>query len=34
MRVGLAGCDMGACAILPRMIGQGRASELLFSAAA
>jgi enoyl-CoA hydratase/carnithine racemase len=30
-RVGLAGCDMGACAMLPRMIGQGRASELLFS---
>ena len=30
-RVGLAGCDMGACAILPRIIGQGRASELLFS---
>ena len=30
-RVGLAGCDMGACAILPRMIGQGRASELLFT---
>ena len=30
-RVGLAGCDMGACAILPRLIGQGRASELLFS---
>lgn len=30
-RVGLAGCDMGACALLPRMIGQGRASELLFS---
>ncbi len=29
-RVGLAGCDMGACAILPRLIGQGRASELLF----
>ena len=28
-RVGLAGCDMGACAILPRVIGQGRASELL-----
>ena len=27
-RVGLAGCDMGACAILPRLIGQGRASEL------
>lgn len=30
-RVGLAGCDMGSCAILPRIIGQGRASELLFS---
>jgi enoyl-CoA hydratase/carnithine racemase len=30
-RVGLAGCDMGACAILPRMIGQGRASELLMT---
>lgn len=30
-RVGLAGCDMGACAILPRIVGQGRASELLFS---
>ena len=30
-RVGLAGCDMGACAILPRIIGQGRASELLFA---
>ena len=30
-RVGLAGCDMGACAMLPRVIGQGRASELLFS---
>jgi enoyl-CoA hydratase/carnithine racemase len=29
-RVGLAGCDMGACAILPRIIGQTRASELLF----
>ena len=29
-RVGLAGCDMGACAILPRIIGQGRAAELLF----
>ena len=29
-RVGLAGCDMGACAILPRLIGQGRASELLY----
>jgi len=30
-RVGLAGADMGACGILPRIIGQGRASELLFS---
>lgn len=30
-RVGLAGADMGACALLPRMIGQGRASELLFA---
>ena len=30
-RVGLAGADMGACAILPRLIGQGRASDLLFS---
>lgn len=30
-RVGLAGCDMGACAILPRIIGQGRAAELLYS---
>ena len=29
-RVGLAGCDMGACSILPRIIGQGRAAELLF----
>jgi enoyl-CoA hydratase/carnithine racemase len=29
-RVGLAGCDMGACAMLPRIIGHGRASELLF----
>jgi enoyl-CoA hydratase/carnithine racemase len=28
-KVGLAGCDMGACAVLPRIIGQGRASELL-----
>ncbi|MXX91573.1 MAG: enoyl-CoA hydratase family protein [Gammaproteobacteria bacterium] len=28
-RVGLAGCDMGACAMLPRIIGQGRAAELL-----
>lgn len=31
IRVGLAGCDMGACAMLPRIIGQGRASELLFT---
>ena len=31
VRVGLAGCDMGACALLPRLIGQGRASELLFT---
>jgi enoyl-CoA hydratase/carnithine racemase len=30
-RVGLAGCDMGACTILPRLIGQGRASDLLYS---
>ena len=30
-RVGLAGCDMGACAMLPRMIGQGRATELLLT---
>jgi enoyl-CoA hydratase/carnithine racemase len=30
-RVGLAGCDMGACAMLPRVIGQGRAAELLYS---
>jgi len=30
-RVGLAGCDMGACSILPRLIGQGRASELLYT---
>ncbi|TYC67060.1 enoyl-CoA hydratase family protein [Stappia sp. BW2] len=29
-KVGLAGCDMGACAILPRIIGQGRAAELLY----
>ncbi|MEO8925542.1 MAG: enoyl-CoA hydratase family protein [Caulobacteraceae bacterium] len=29
-RVGLAGCDMGACAMLPRLIGQGRAAELLY----
>ncbi len=33
-RVGLAGCDMGACAILPRIIGQGRAADLLFSSRA
>ena len=33
-RVGLAGCDMGACAMLPRIIGQGRASELLYRALA
>ncbi|MCY4364446.1 MAG: enoyl-CoA hydratase family protein [Gammaproteobacteria bacterium] len=31
-RVGLAGCDMGACALLPRIIGQGRAAELLYTA--
>ncbi|MGZ8364112.1 MAG: enoyl-CoA hydratase family protein [Caulobacteraceae bacterium] len=31
VRVGLAGCDMGACAILPRIIGHGRAAELLFT---
>ncbi|HJS32230.1 MAG TPA: enoyl-CoA hydratase family protein [Alphaproteobacteria bacterium] len=31
VRVGLAGCDMGACAILPRLIGHGRASELLYT---
>ncbi len=31
VRVGLAGCDMGACAILPRVIGQGRAAELLYT---
>ncbi len=30
-RVGLAGCDMGACALLPRIVGQGRASELLYT---
>jgi len=30
-RVGLAGCDMGACAILPRIVGHGRAAELLYS---
>ena len=32
-RVGLAGCDMGACAMLPRIIGQGRAAELLYTGA-
>ena len=31
IRVGLAGCDMGACAFLPRLIGHGRASELLYT---
>jgi enoyl-CoA hydratase/carnithine racemase len=31
VRVGLAGCDMGACAMLPRLIGQGRAAELLYT---
>jgi len=31
VRVGLAGCDMGACTLLPRMIGQGRAAELLYT---
>lgn len=31
VRVGLAGCDMGACALLPRIIGQGRATELLLT---
>lgn len=30
-KVGLAGCDMGACALLPRIVGQGRASDLLYS---
>jgi enoyl-CoA hydratase/carnithine racemase len=30
-RVGLAGCDMGACALLPRLVGSGRAAELLFT---
>jgi enoyl-CoA hydratase/carnithine racemase len=30
-RVGLAGCDMGACAVLPRLIGHGRAAELLYT---
>ena len=31
VRVGLAGCDMGACAMLPRIIGQGRAADLLYT---
>jgi enoyl-CoA hydratase/carnithine racemase len=31
VRVGLAGCDMGACALLPRIIGQGRATELMLT---
>jgi enoyl-CoA hydratase/carnithine racemase len=31
VRVGLAGCDMGACTLLPRLVGQGRAAELLYS---
>ncbi|HWO87570.1 MAG TPA: enoyl-CoA hydratase family protein [Gemmatimonadales bacterium] len=31
VRVGLSGADMGACAILPRIIGQGRAAELLYT---
>ena len=31
VRVGLAGADMGACAMLPRVIGQGRAAELLYT---
>jgi enoyl-CoA hydratase/carnithine racemase len=31
VRVGLAGCDMGACTILPRIIGQGRAADLLYT---
>jgi enoyl-CoA hydratase/carnithine racemase len=31
VRVGLAGCDMGACALLPRIVGRGRAAELLFT---
>jgi enoyl-CoA hydratase/carnithine racemase len=31
VRVGLAGCDMGACAMLPRLVGQGRAAELLYT---
>jgi enoyl-CoA hydratase/carnithine racemase len=31
VKVGLAGCDMGSCAMLPRIIGQGRAAELLYT---
>lgn len=31
VRVGLAGCDMGACTLLPRIVGHGRAAELLFT---
>src|ERR1700735_716462 len=31
VRVGLAGCDMGACAMLPRIVGLGRAAELLYT---
>jgi enoyl-CoA hydratase/carnithine racemase len=31
VRVGLAGCDMGACTMLPRLVGQGRAAELLYT---
>lgn len=31
VRVGLAGCDMAACTMLPRLVGQGRASDLLFT---
>jgi enoyl-CoA hydratase/carnithine racemase len=31
VRVGLAGCDMGACAMLPRIVGHGRAAELLYT---
>jgi enoyl-CoA hydratase/carnithine racemase len=31
VRVGLAGCDMGACTLLPRIVGQGRAAELLLT---
>src|SRR5471032_2659053 len=30
-RVGLAGCDMGACSLLPRIVGHGRASDLLYT---